>query len=131
MKVQVKKISPPYTDVPTASLQAILENHAHDKLRVRISLDQLYAIMGELANRRDPGDFMSDEEALEDFRKHYMPYAESPQTNHWQQFDVPHRLTPSPQGKECLGNGHWPGYECQCPDCDWFSTICFPEEEWP
>ena len=64
MKVQVRKISPPYTAVPTASLQAILENHAHDKLNVRISLDQLYVIMGELANRRDPSDFMSDEEAL-------------------------------------------------------------------
>lgn len=35
-------------------------------------------------------------------------------------------LTPSPAGRECLGNGTWPGYPCQCPGCDWFETICFP-----
>lgn len=35
-------------------------------------------------------------------------------------------LTPSPSGRECLGNGFWPGYECQCPDCDWYA-VCFPE----
>lgn len=42
---------------------------------------------------------------------------------------VPWELTPSPGGKECLGNGHWPGYECQCPDCDYYETICFPDWE--
>lgn len=41
--------------------------------------------------------------------------------------EVPAKLTPSYHGKECLGNGTWPGYECQCPDCDWFETICFPD----
>lgn len=35
-------------------------------------------------------------------------------------------LTPSPAGRECLGNGSWPGYPCQCPGCDWYETICFP-----
>jgi hypothetical protein len=36
-------------------------------------------------------------------------------------------LTPSPAGRECLGNGTWPGYPCQCPGCDWYETVCFPE----
>lgn len=38
------------------------------------------------------------------------------------------KLTPSSGGKECLGNGHWPGYERQCPDCDFYET-CFPDWE--
>jgi hypothetical protein len=112
MKVQVRIIRPPYTDIPTVSLQAILRNHAQNRLNVRVTVDRLYAIMGELTNRRDPSDFMSDEEALAVFRKHYMPYAESSKDNHCHKLAVPHTLTPSPQGKECLGNGHWPGYEC-------------------
>ena len=36
------------------------------------------------------------------------------------------KLTPSYQGKECLGNGSWPGYECCCDECDYFLT-CFPD----
>lgn len=41
---------------------------------------------------------------------------------------TPAKLTPRPGGKECLGNGHWPGYERQCPDCDFYET-CFPDWE--
>lgn len=36
------------------------------------------------------------------------------------------KLTPSPAGRECLGNGTWPGYECCCDECDYFLE-CFPE----
>lgn len=36
------------------------------------------------------------------------------------------KLTPSFHGKECLGNGEWPGYECCCDECDFFQ-VCFPE----
>ena len=36
------------------------------------------------------------------------------------------KLTPSFHGKECLGNGEWPGYECCCDECDWFLQ-CFPD----
>ena len=36
------------------------------------------------------------------------------------------KLTPSFHGKECLGNGEWPGYECCCDECDYFQ-VCFPE----
>lgn len=43
-------------------------------------------------------------------------------------FLIPPELTPSPGGLECLGNGHWVGYECQCPDCD-FYEVCFPDWE--
>lgn len=35
-------------------------------------------------------------------------------------------LAPSSGGKECLGNGTWPGYECQCDECD-HCLECFPE----
>ena len=35
-------------------------------------------------------------------------------------------LTPSPGGKDCLGNGEHPGIECCCDECD-FYLDCFPE----
>ena len=128
MKVKVRKIASPYTNVPTASLQAILRNHAHDKLGVKIGIPQLYAIMEELANRRELSDrsFKTNEEAWEEFCNFYMP-AECFEERHRRMLSTPHTLTPSPQGKECLGNGTWPGYECQCPDCDWY-LACFPDE---
>ena len=110
MKVKVRIIAAPYSEVPTKSLQAILRNHAHDKLHVKVSIDQLYAIMGELARRREiSGDpFKSTEEAWSEFQAHYMP------------------LTPSPEGRDCLGNGEHPGFECQCDECDHY-LACFPE----
>lgn len=37
------------------------------------------------------------------------------------------KLTPSPAGRECLGNGTWPGYECCCDECDYLLE-CFPEQ---
>lgn len=74
MKVKVRIIAAPYKDVPTASLQAILQNHAHGKLRVRISTRHLYEIMGELARRREASGtpFRSNQEAWEEFQEHYM-----------------------------------------------------------
>lgn len=36
------------------------------------------------------------------------------------------RITPSWQGKDCLGNGEHPGYECCCDECAFF-LVCFPE----
>ena len=75
MRVKVRKIAAPYTDVPTESLQAILRNHAHDKLQVRIGTEQLYDIMGVLADRRKASgsSFKSTEEAWAEFEAHYMP----------------------------------------------------------
>ena len=35
-------------------------------------------------------------------------------------------LTPSLQGKHCLGNGEHPQYECCCEECDYFLK-CFPQ----
>ena len=77
MRVRVRRIQPPYTDIPTESLQAILCNHAHNKLHVRVSIEQLYEIMGVLADRREASGFplKSDEEALAEFKKYYMPKA--------------------------------------------------------
>ena len=75
MRVKVKTIKKPYTDASTKSLQAILRNHAHDQLHVRIGTTQLYDIMEELARRREQSGtpFKSNEEAWAEFRKHYMP----------------------------------------------------------
>ena len=75
MKVKVRSIKPPYTDTPTESLQAILRNHAHDRLYARVSLRQLYEIMDILAERRDASGYRhkTTEEALADFKRQYMP----------------------------------------------------------
>jgi len=37
-------------------------------------------------------------------------------------------LTPGNQGKYCLGNGNFPGFECCCDECDYF-LLCFPNWE--
>lgn len=131
MKVKVRVITPPYDDVPTESLQAILRNHAHDKLQIQIGTKQLFDIMGELTRRRDASGMpsRSTEEAWAEFVKHYLPEAEPSEEALLQALQTPHELTPSPGGRECLGNGNWPGYACQCPDCDWYATICFPDWE--
>ena len=35
-------------------------------------------------------------------------------------------LTPSYHGKDCLGSGDFPGYDCLCDECDYF-LACFPD----
>ena len=35
-------------------------------------------------------------------------------------------LTPSFQGKKCLGNGEHKEYECCCEECDYYLG-CFPQ----
>lgn len=37
------------------------------------------------------------------------------------------KITPSYHGKDCLGNGEHPGYECCCDNCEHFLN-CYPEE---
>lgn len=37
-------------------------------------------------------------------------------------------LTPSEQGRECLGNGLHENISCHCEECDFFLD-CFPEYE--
>ena len=75
MKVTVRRIAAPYQNVPTASLQAVLRNHAHNRLQVRIGTRQLYEIMGELARRRKIAGtpFLSNEDAWAEVVQHYMP----------------------------------------------------------
>lgn len=36
------------------------------------------------------------------------------------------RLTPSPNGEKCLGNGEHKGIEIRCDECNFFLE-CFPE----
>ena len=67
-----------YDSMTTEELQEILRKHAHDELETEPDTDELYYIMEVLARRReeeDPQAFRSDEEALADFRKNYMPQA--------------------------------------------------------
>ncbi len=35
-------------------------------------------------------------------------------------------LTPSRQGRKCLGNGEHKGYECCCDECDYY-LYCFEQ----
>ena len=65
-----------YDSMPTEELQEILRKHANGELQTEPDTDELYYIMEVLARRRkeeDPQAFRSNEEALADFRKHYMP----------------------------------------------------------
>ena len=65
-----------YDSLPTEELQEILRKHANGELQTEPDTDELYYIMEVLARRReeqDPQAFRSDEEALADFRKYYMP----------------------------------------------------------
>ena len=67
-----------YDSMTTEELQEILCKHAHDELVTEPDTDELYYIMEVLARRReeeDPQAFRSNEEALADFRKNYMPKA--------------------------------------------------------
>ena len=67
-----------YDSLPTEELQEILRKHAHGELETEPDTDELYYIMEVLTRRREeenPQAFRSDEEALADFRKHYMPKA--------------------------------------------------------
>jgi regulator of sigma D len=67
-----------YDSMSTEELQEILRKHAHDELDTEPEADELFEIMEVLSVRRqkeDPQAFRSNEEALADFRKNYMPKA--------------------------------------------------------
>ena len=63
MKVKVRRIAAPYQDASTASLQAVLRNHAYGYLQDRVGIRQLYEIMGELARRREIASSLQMEDA--------------------------------------------------------------------
>ena len=65
-----------YDSMSTEELQEILRKHAHDELDTEPETDELFEIMEVLSVRRqqqDPQAFRSNEEALTEFRQHYMP----------------------------------------------------------
>ena len=67
-----------YDSMSTEELQEILLKHLNGELETEPDTDELYYIMEVLARRREeenPQAFRSDEEALADFRKNYMPKA--------------------------------------------------------
>lgn len=65
-----------YDSLSTEELQEILRKHAHGELDTEPDTDELFEIMEVLSVRRrqqEPQAFRSDEEALTEFRQHYMP----------------------------------------------------------
>ncbi len=65
-----------YDSMSTEELQEILRKHAHDELDTEPEADELFEIMEVLSVRRqqqDPQAFRSNEEALAEFRQHYIP----------------------------------------------------------
>ena len=86
------------SELETSTLERMLQLHANDKLP-GVSVDVVVILLDELWSRRSC----------------YDP-------------TVPAKLTPSPAGRECLGNGHWPGYACQCAGCEFYEQ-CFPDWE--
>lgn len=138
MKVKVRKVTPKSVDYRKldAMLQELADRGELSKLwpmtvrelptdrlqrlvrMDKLQLDELFVVLDELARRREASGapFQSNEEAWAEFREHYMPH----------DLTTPHKLTPSPQGRDCLGNGSWPGYECCCDECPHYLT-CFSE----
>lgn len=69
----------------TEELQEILHKHTHGELETEPDTQDLFAIMEVLSTRRqqqNPQVFRSDEEALAEFRKHYMPKESKAVTQH-------------------------------------------------
>lgn len=65
-----------YNSMSTQELQEILRKHAHGELDTEPDTQELYEIMEVLSVRRqqnEPQAFRSNEEALAEFRQHYMP----------------------------------------------------------
>ena len=97
--------------------------------------DLLSEVMHELAKRmgKDHPNPEASQHAWKEFLDHYAPkgfgYPQEPTSEELHlSLITPHKLTPSYHGIDCLGNGEWPGYECQCDECDYYLT-CFPIEE--
>jgi len=68
-----------YDSMSTEELQELLRKHAHGELDTEPDTDELFKIMEVLSARRQkktPQAFRSDEEALAEFRQHYMPKKE-------------------------------------------------------
>lgn len=98
-----------------------------------MTTEELLPYLEELARRfrQDHPNAKTAEEAWQDFVKYYLPRGDDDLTDEELLLEhmEPARLTPSVGGKECLANGSWPGYPSQCPDCDYYETVCFPKVE--
>ena len=102
--------------LPTKTIERMVRYDAEG--RQTLPPQDLFFLLDELIRRKEIRS-KAAVAAWEEFRQYYMPRSEDPH--------IPHKLTPSHQGRECLGNGSWPGYECCCDECNWFLE-CFPEQ---
>lgn len=74
-----------FDSMSTEELQEILRKHTHGELETEPDTQDLFEIMEVLSKRRqqqNPQAFRSDEEALAEFRKHYMPKESRTATQH-------------------------------------------------
>lgn len=74
-----------FNSMSTEELQEILRKHTHGELETEPDTQDLFEIMEVLSKRRqqqNPHAFRSDEEALAEFRKHYMPKESRTVTQH-------------------------------------------------
>lgn len=78
-------------------------------------LDRIDRILAELDEIDPLPAHQPVEELLAAFKARYVPLPNGDP-----------ELTPSPHGRDCLGNGEHPGIECCCDECDHY-LVCFPE----
>ena len=74
-----------FDSMSTEELQEVLRKHTHGELETEPDTQDLFEIMEVLSKRRqqqNPQAFRSDEEALAEFRKHYMPKENKSATQH-------------------------------------------------
>lgn len=74
-----------FDSMSTEELQEILRKHTHGELETEPDTQHLFEIMEVLSKRRqqqNPQAFRTDEEALAEFRKHYMPKESRTVTQH-------------------------------------------------
>ena len=105
-----------FTYIADMNLQREQRGHLLNELIKRAAIECDQAVLASLSDPKDYNHVFSPEfdAKMRQIIKNYCNPA------------VPAKLTPSPGGKECLGNGHWPGYECCCDECDHYLD-CFPE----
>ena len=103
-----------------------------DESELYVSRQFVDDLTQELIRRRRIGGEVgsSATELLHEFLAKHLPDVSFP-VNEFGEYDLtePAKLTPSPNGRECLGNGSWPGYACVCDECP-YALACYDEADY-